>query len=181
MYGYFSEDGREYVITNPETPRDWQNHISNDRYGMVLSQTGLGYSLLAQPDGNRVTYHNPEIENGKYAYIRDNDTGEYWSTNWVPVRKQYTYFECRHGLGYTSIKTVTNGIESTLRIFVPLKDPIEFWTIRIKNVSRKKRHLSLLPFIEWHLAAYASPWHKYIWYLEAEYRTEEGLLVGDDS
>ena len=28
-YGYFTEDGREYVITRTDTPKPWVNVISN--------------------------------------------------------------------------------------------------------------------------------------------------------
>ena len=43
-YGYFTEDGREYVITRPDTPKPWVNVISNGDYGFVVSQAGGGYS-----------------------------------------------------------------------------------------------------------------------------------------
>ncbi|MRR11227.1 hypothetical protein EG835_01780, partial [bacterium] len=45
-YGRFTEDGREYVITDPRTPRPWVNVISNARAGLVVSQTGSGFTWV---------------------------------------------------------------------------------------------------------------------------------------
>src|SRR6185295_4207863 len=45
-YGHFSADGREYVITDPRTPRPWANVIANPRVGLAVSQTGSGFSWI---------------------------------------------------------------------------------------------------------------------------------------
>ncbi|MDW7991515.1 MAG: hypothetical protein RMK65_05110, partial [Anaerolineae bacterium] len=54
-YGYFSSDGREYVITTPLTPRPWCNIISNGDYSLLVSQTGSGYSWRGNAGQNRIT------------------------------------------------------------------------------------------------------------------------------
>jgi cellobiose phosphorylase len=72
--GYFAEDGREYIITTPFTPRPWVNVISNGDYGMLVSQNGSGYSWRGNAAQNRITRSFQDLikDNwGKYFYIRD--------------------------------------------------------------------------------------------------------------
>ena len=73
-YGHFSPDGREYVITNPNTPRPWGNVISNGDFGMMISQNGSGYCWRGNAGQNRITRSFQDLikDNwGQYFYIRD--------------------------------------------------------------------------------------------------------------
>ena len=63
-YGYFSEDGREYVITRPDTPKPWVNVISNGDYGFVVSQAGGGYCWRSHASLNRITRWNQDLVRG---------------------------------------------------------------------------------------------------------------------
>src|SRR3990167_3525339 len=107
-YGHFSPDGKEYVITRPDTPRPWINFLTNGKYTALCSATGGGYSFYIDTAFNRITrgipgdaifYDRP----GRYLYIRDNETGEYWTTNWQPVMKKAPFWEARIGLGYNKM------------------------------------------------------------------------------
>ena len=160
-YGYFSADGLEYVITQPETPKPWVNHLTNEHYCSLVSHTGGGYSFVDDSGYNRILREYPGEElitdrPGRYVYIRDNQTGEFWSLGWQPVRRQPDFWECRHGLGYTQITSVNQEIQGNLRFFVPRKGLLEFWTIRLKNLSWKKRDLSIITYVEWCLGNYQS-------------------------
>ena len=37
---------------------------------------------------------------GHYIYIRDDETGDYWSVSWQPVGRDMAKYSCRHGLSY---------------------------------------------------------------------------------
>ncbi|RLC72576.1 MAG: glycosyl transferase family 36, partial [Chloroflexi bacterium] len=129
-YGYFGDNGKEYVITRPDTPKPWVNVICNGDYGLIISQTGGGYSWRTHAKFNRLTRWEQDLvkdEWGKYLYLRDNDTGDYWSLTWKPVCRPPERYECRHGLGYTTISSLNAGIESTVTFFVPLDEPLEVW------------------------------------------------------
>jgi len=106
-YGYFDDSAREYVITRPDTPTPWINYIGQEEYFGIVSNTGGGYSFYRDPRYRRITryrYHSVPIDQpGRYIYIRDVETGEYWSATWQPVKKPLDFYECRHGLGYTKI------------------------------------------------------------------------------
>jgi cellobiose phosphorylase len=159
-YGHFSEDGREYIITQPDTPRPWINYLSNERFCALCSHTGGGYSFYESSGYNHITKKYPPIVElrdrpGRFIYVRDNESGEYWGLNWQPVMKDYTHFVARHAPGWTSVNCTRDEIEGHVTYFVPRQDDAEIWMVRIKNTGKKVRKISLFPFVEWSLANYS--------------------------
>ncbi|HBT64914.1 MAG TPA: glycosyl transferase, partial [Ruminococcaceae bacterium] len=122
-YGYFDNDNKEYVITRPDTPTPWINYIGSGGYSGIVSQTGGGLCFDGDPSNRRVTRYKfnnlPADRPGRYLYIRDMESGEYWSPTWQPVMKPMDFYECRHGLGYTVITGEYSGIRTTMTYFVP--------------------------------------------------------------
>jgi cellobiose phosphorylase len=176
-FGHFSDDGREYVITRLPTPRAWENYISNDEYGLRVEETGAGYSVLPTAPGCRITYSAPGEPFSKVFYARDHDSGRHWSLTWQPVGGDCDPFRCRHGLGYTTFDMALGGVESQLRVFVPLQDPVEIWTAVLRNTSSRPRRLTLFPYFEWYLAPYMEPWDNDRNYLQAHWSGAESLVV----
>ncbi len=159
-YGRFSEDGLEYIITRPDTPRPWINYLSNENYCALVSPTGGGYSFVNGSGYDRIHRWFPgealqQDRPGRYLYIRDEDSGEYWSANWQPCLKPYQAWECHHGLGYTWIRSRTQDIESELLYFVPQDENVEFWVVTVRNRGDRRRRLSLFPYAEWTLSSYS--------------------------
>lgn len=160
-YGYFAEDGKEYVITTPRTPRPWINVISNGDYGITVSQTGSGYSWRTHAQLNRITRWEQDLikdEWGKYIYLRD-EKGNLWSAGWKPVCHEPDRYECRHGIGYSIIASLNFGIDTTLLMFVPNDEPLEIWKLTLQNRTKKIKMLNLFSFFEWCLGA-APDWHR---------------------
>jgi len=165
-YGYFDDKRKEFVITRPDTPTPWINYLGCDEYCALMSNTAGGYSFHRDPKNRRITryrYNNVPVDRpGRYIYLRDQKTGDYWSATWQPVIKpanrqtgkpaNYKY-ECRHGMGYTVIKSVYNGISTEATYFVPLGENLEFWVLRAKNDTKKTRRLKIFTYLEfclWH-------------------------------
>ncbi len=151
-YGYFSDDGKEYVITRPDTPRPWINIISNGDYGLTISQTGGGSSWWGNSNLARITRWAQDLikdEWGKYFYIKDRDTGALWSLMWKPVCAEFDQYEVRNGTGYTVFTSKTNGILSTATVFVPPGENLEVWKVTLKNDSSSIKRLSLFTYFEW--------------------------------
>lgn len=151
-YGHFSEDGYEYIITRPDTPAPWANYASNGKYHAIISNTGGGISYYITPRDNRLIrwrYNSLPIDRpGRYLYLRDNSDGEYWSLTWQPVLKDLDSYECRHGLGYTSISSAYRGIHGEVRYFVPLEDDLEVWRVTLENKEDVAKEISLFTFGE---------------------------------
>jgi len=154
QYGYFDDKNKEYVITRPDTPTPWINYLGQDEYCAMISNTGGGYSFHKDPRDRRISryrYNNlPPDRPGRYIYLRDETSRDYWSATWQPTKnnpKIYKY-ECRHGLGYTKINSLYRGIETETTYFVPLKENLEVWVLRIKNLTGRPRQLSVFSYIE---------------------------------
>jgi cellobiose phosphorylase len=158
-YGYFNEKGTEFVITDPNTPRAFDNFLWNDSLFSIVHQTGVGcidYQIegtegvqLFTGIGRTCDFDVFGRENlmSRLIFIRDNETGKYWNLNWEPVKRVFQTYECIHGLGYTKINNQTEDILAGFRIFVPKgKDPVELWTISFDNQSGQKRRLSIFVY-----------------------------------
>jgi cellobiose phosphorylase len=156
-YGYFDEAAREYVITRPDTPTPWISYIGEGRFGGIVSNTGGGYSFDCDPRHRRVSRYRynalPADQPGRYVYLRDQDTGEYWSATWQPVRRALDAYECRHGAGYTRIAARRAGIASELLYLVPPAAdgegwPCELWVLRVRNAGGRPRRLRTFTYVE---------------------------------
>lgn len=153
-YGHFSAEGREYVITTPLTPRPWGNVISNGDYGLLISQTGSGYSWRGNAGQNRITRSFQDLikDNwGKYLYIRDLQSGAYWSAAYKPVMRPYERYEVAHGVGYSRFTHRVEGIESVLTVFVAADAPVETFRLTLTNHSAQTRQLDVTSYAEWGL------------------------------
>ncbi|GIL12962.1 MAG: glycosyl transferase [Chloroflexota bacterium] len=161
-YGYFTEDGREYVINTPFTPRPWGNVISNGDYGMMISQTGSGYSWRGNAGQNRITRSFQDLikDNwGKYLYIRDLKRQTYWSAAYKPVMRPYQHYQVVHGVGYSRFVQQVEDIESVLTVFVAADAPLEVFQLSLTNHSKETRELDVTSYAEW-LLGFAPDEHR---------------------
>jgi cellobiose phosphorylase len=92
----------------------------------------------------------PMDQPGRYFYLRDSDSGDYWSTSWQPVGKSLDQYQsiCRHGTSYTIIESRYNDIFSEATYFVPLGQTFEYWRLKVTNESDRPRQISIFSFCE---------------------------------
>jgi len=153
-FGYFDDKNLEYVISQPDTPLPWINFLGMENYFGIISNTAGGYSFYRDARLRRLTryrYNNaPLDEGGRYIYIRDNQNHhpDFWSPTWQPTKSVLDYYECRHGLGYTTIKSIKNEIETQIKYFVPQGENLEVWELQIKNNRSQDADLSLFSSVE---------------------------------
>lgn len=168
-YGFYDNKNREYVITRPDTPAPWLNYLGNGGFSGMITNTAGGLIFNKDSGNHRITRYNfndiPWDRPGRYLYLRDSDTGEYWSPSWQPVMKTLDEYECRHGMGYTTISSLYNGISSSIIYFIPLKENYEIWKVKLNNTSNVAKNLKLFSYIEFssYVAAYdiESDWKRY--------------------
>jgi cellobiose phosphorylase len=151
-YGYFDDDRREYVITRPDTPLPWINYLGSEAYFGLISNTAGGYSFYRDARLRRITryrYNNVPFDyGGRYLYLRDNASGDFWSPSWQPARTELEHYTCRHGMGYTIIESANAGIETRTRYFVPLGENLEIWHATVTNQRDAPVDLSIFSLIE---------------------------------
>ncbi len=151
-FGYFDDPHREYVITQPDTPLPWINYLGCQAYFGIVSNTAGGYSFYRDARLRRITryrYNNAPYDfGGRYLYVRDDASGEFWSPSWQPTRRNLEDYSCRHGMGYTIIGSSYQGIEVRTRYFVPLDENLEIWQTTLTNHRSQLAQLSVFSLIE---------------------------------
>lgn len=170
QYGHFDDKAKEYVIDRPDTPRSWANYLGSTEYGAIITQNAGGYSFFTSAAQGRLTRLRfddvPLDQPGRYIYIRDISSGDYWSNAWQPVGKPlYSYkTTCRHGTAYTIINSQYSKIETETTYFVPLGKHFECWLLKVTNKDSDKRSLRLFTFVE-----YPGTWHCFNDFLNLQY------------
>ena len=152
QYGHFDNKSREYVIDRVDLPVSWTNYIGvGDMYG-VFNHTAGGYLLYKTPEYHRITRFRPNgvpmDGPGHYIYIRDDETGDYWSVSWQPVGRDMTKYSCRHGLSYVKYLCDYSDIHAEQTLFVAMDDPVELWNLTLRNNSGRPRRLSVYSYCE---------------------------------
>ncbi|MEY2335383.1 GH36-type glycosyl hydrolase domain-containing protein [Acidithiobacillus ferrianus] len=151
--GGFTPDGREYVISlepGQSTPAPWANVIASPHMGTVISESGGAYTWVENAHEFRLTtWHNDPLSDssGEAFYIRDEDTGVFWSPAPLPARGQSGYV-CRHGFGYSVFEHYESGISSEMTTYVAMDAPVKFVVIKLHNYSKRARRLSLTGYWE---------------------------------
>ncbi len=152
--GGFSADGREYVITTTPgqaTPAPWSNVLANPDFGCVITESGQSYTWIDNAHEFRLTpWNNDPVTDlkGEAFYLRDEESGKFWSPAPLPCRGISTYVT-RHGFGYSVFEYSEDGIESSMKVYTDIEAPVKFIVIRIHNKSQRPRRLSVTGYLEW--------------------------------
>ena len=150
-FGYFDDAAKEYVITTPKTPLPWINYLGCNEFFSLISNTCGGYTFYKDAKLLRMTRYRyndvPYDTNGKYFYIKDNDT--IWNPGWQPMKTELDSYECRHGLGYSKWKSSKAGVQADLLTFVPMNENAEVSQIKLTNTTSSKKDIQLYSYVEW--------------------------------
>ena len=151
-FGYFDDEKREYVITRPDTPAPWANYLGSPEYGALISNNAGGYSFARSGANGRILRYifNQFDQPGRYIYLRDNESKDYWSASWQPVGKDLESYksECHHGTAYTKMLADYSGIRSEVCYYVPLNQTYEVWHLKVTNASACERNLTITGYAE---------------------------------
>lgn len=152
-FGYFDDSRKEYVITTAQTPYPWINCLGNGEIFSLVSNTAGGYCFFKDASSRKILQHRYDsipIDNvGRYFFIREND--DFWSPGWKPVKRGLTEYQCRHGMGYTIIKGVRNGLAVETLFFVPLHNNCEIHRLTLTNTTDKAKKITLFSYVEFSL------------------------------
>ena len=151
-YGHFDDERREYVITRPDTPLPWINYLGSDDFFALVSNTAGGYSFYRDARLRRLIryrYNNAPLDvGGRFLYLRDDDSGDFWNPGWQPTQRELDDYACRHGLGYTVITSERAGIRAETLYLIPPGETLEVWRTRVTNDRPEPAHLSLYGAVE---------------------------------
>ncbi|MCL4265695.1 MAG: glycosyl transferase [Anaerolineae bacterium] len=154
-YGYFDDDRREYVITNPKTPVKWINYIGGLSFGGFVDHTGGLLICKGDPSLNRITKYIPQMPasdfKGATLYLRLREETGYktFSPFFTPTLDNYDLYECYVGLGYSRIVSEFYGIRMEATIFVPTGEDVVVQAITITNIGQTAREIDAIPVVEY--------------------------------
>ena len=177
--GGFTRDGHEYVITlqpGQMTPAPWVNVLANPFFGTVISESGAAYTWVENSHEFRLTpWSDDPVQDttGEAIYIRDDQTGQFWSPTPLPARG-LTPYVIRHGFGYTVFEHTELGIASELWIYVAMDAPVKFSVLKVRNVSGRPRRLSVTGYLELVLGDLR---HKNLLHVQTEVDLKTGALL----
>ena len=150
-FGHFDDTSREYVITRPDTPWPWINYMGTEDFFSLISNTAGGYCFYKDAKFRRILRYRyngvPMDDGGRYYYIKDGST--VWNPGWKPCKTPLDSYECRHGMGYTRITGVKDGLKADVLFFVPIGHPCEVHRVRLTNAGPAPKHIQLYSFAEW--------------------------------
>ncbi len=181
--GGFTTDGKEYVIylgPNTSTPAPWINVIANPHFGTILSEKGAGFTWFGNSQRNRLTdwSNDPVLDpHSEVIYIRDEDSGEVWNPTAGPIRGRNAY-RVSHGAGYSRFEHNSHSIEQLLTVFVPTDEgggePLKISKLKLRNDSKKTRHLSVTYYVEWTLGEQREMTQQHV---VTEWEPKPGLIL----
>ena len=149
-YGYFDDEKREYVITNPRTPLPWINYLGTNSFFRLISNTAGGYCFYKDAKLLRLTryrYNNSPMDcGGHYFYIKDGET--VWNPGWQPVQTETDSYVCRHGLGYTVIESEKDQLTAKQEVFVPVDADCEIDRLTLKNKGSCEKVIDVFSYVE---------------------------------
>ena len=154
--GGFADGGGEYVISvgqpaRPLPPSPWTNVVAHPTFGFAATECGPGYTWSRNSHDNRLTpWTNDPVSDppGEAMFLRDEDTGEFWSATPLPAGEGRPY-TVRHGQGYTAYEHERSGVASSLLLFVPPADPVKAYRLTLRNDSTRLRRLTVTLYVEW--------------------------------
>jgi cellobiose phosphorylase len=151
-YGHFDDLDREYVITQPDTPLPWINYLGSDDFFSLFSNTAGGYAFYRDARLRRLIryrYNNAPLNvGGRFLYLRDDASGDWWNPGWAPSRRELDAYKCRHGLGYTVITGTRGGVRAETTYLVPPGQTLEVWRVRVTNERAEPARVSLVGAVE---------------------------------
>ena len=157
--GGFTKDGREYAVylaPGVNTPTPWANVIAHDKFGTMVTESGLGFTWCGNSQANRLTpWHNDPVSDpqSEVIFLRDEESGRFWNPTALPIRERDAY-RARHGQGYTVFEHSSHAIEQELTVFVPFHtssvsgDNVKLYHLRLRNYSSRPRTLTATFFAE---------------------------------
>ncbi|MBQ9474100.1 MAG: hypothetical protein IJU81_06790 [Bacteroidales bacterium] len=131
QYGGFDNAGRDYVVTNTNTPMPWVNVIANPRFGCVVSSTMAGFTFA---------YNAQQFKLSSWSNDMVRDTpGEMLLID----GRRFIPATARHGQGFSAFDADSDNLHVDVRLFVSVSDAEKYYHIRLANKDQQPRTVSL--------------------------------------
>src|SRR6266496_3649399 len=136
------------VLTNPDTAVPEVQLLSNGRYHVMVTNAGGGSSRWKDLAVTRWREDSTCDNWGTFCYLRDETSGEYWSTAFQPTLKKADHYEAIFSEGRAEFRRKDFDVETHTEIVVSPEDDIEVRRVHITNRSRIPRTIDVTSYAE---------------------------------
>ncbi|WP_235834952.1 glycoside hydrolase family 94 protein [Piscinibacter terrae] len=136
------------LITTPDTASPEVQLLSNGRYHVMLTNSGAGYSRWKDLAVTRWREDGTADSWGSFCYLRDTETGTFWSTTHQPTQWKSDHYEAIFTEGRAEFRRRDQGIDAYTEVVVSPEDDIELRRLRITNLSRTRRSIEVTSYTE---------------------------------
>ncbi len=136
------------VIKSSDTQIPEVQLLSNGKYHVMITNAGGGYSRWNEYAITRWREDSTCDNWGSFCYIRDLDTGQFWSTAHHPTLKKAKTYEAVFSQGRAEFRRLDNDIETHTEIIVSPEDNIEIRRVQITNRTSEKKEIEVTSYAE---------------------------------
>ncbi len=136
------------VFTNPDTPTPEIHLLSNGKYNVMVTNAGAGYSKWKNIAVTRWREDAALDNEGTFVYLRDTQTGDFWSAAHQPTLKKSRHYEAVFSQSRAEFKRRDYHIDTHTEIVVSPEDDVELRRITITNRSRENRQIEFTSYME---------------------------------
>lgn len=133
----FADDGQSFSVEGAHALANADGYLFNDTLYFQIDARGRCSSYYVQPD---LTFFSGPL---RCFYIRDDESGAFWTVPFEPVRRETDRYVFTVSPACIAWMAVVAGIEVSVRVVVPRRDPVELWTVRVANRSPRRRKVSV--------------------------------------
>ncbi|MBL0163060.1 MAG: cyclic beta 1-2 glucan synthetase [Xanthomonadales bacterium] len=126
--------------------------LSNGRYRVMLTSAGGGYSRCGDLSVTRWREDTTRDNWGSFCFLRDVESGSFWSTSYQPVAAKVDNYEAIFSDGKAEFRGSKYGFDTHTEIAVSPEDDIELRRVTICNRSRGTRVIEITTYAELVLA-----------------------------
>jgi len=139
-----------------DTPEPIVQLLSNGRYHVMVTSAGGGYSHWNKLSVTRWREDSSCDNWGAFIYLRDVQTGEFWSTSHQPTLKQADSYAAVFPEGSAEFRRRDHAWETYSEIVVSPEDDIELRRVRVTNRASSRKTIELTSYAEVVLATQAA-------------------------
>ncbi|TLP72857.1 GH36-type glycosyl hydrolase domain-containing protein [Maribacter sp. ACAM166] len=144
------------IINTPNTHIPELQLLSNGNYHVMVTNSGGGYSRWKNLAVTRWREDVVKDNYGIFCYIKDVNSGNFWSNTYHPTLKPSKNYEAIFSLGTIEFCRRDFGFETTTQIVVSPEDDVEIRKIKITNRSEVSKVIEVTSYTELVLATQAS-------------------------
>lgn len=136
------------LLRRADTRRPEVQLLSNGRYHVMVTNSGGGSSRWRDLAVTRWREDSTRDHWGSFCYIRDLDSGLFWSTTYQPTLKKPENYEVIFSEDRAEFRRRDNGLDLHTEIVVSPEDDIELRRVHITNRSRARRTIDITSYNE---------------------------------